>query len=36
VEYDRNAAKGLDHILDKVMIGVVLLLAVVALVFFVL
>lgn len=36
VEYDRNAAKGLDSLLDKVLIGVVVLLALVALIFFVL
>lgn len=36
MEYDRNSAKGLDHILDKVLIGVVVLLALVALIFFIL
>lgn len=35
-EYDRNAAKGLDGILDKVLLGVVVLLGLVALIFFVL
>ena len=36
MEYGRNSGKALDSLFDKVMIGVLLLLAVVALIFFVL
>ena len=36
MEYERNAAKGLDKVLDRVLVGVVVLLALVALIFFVL
>jgi len=36
VSYDRNSAKNLDGLLDKVLIGVLVLLGLVALIFFVL